>query len=245
MNKQREIIYDQRRKVLFGEDLKGNIMEMMGDLVDNMVKPVTADSKFAEEWDISGLSENLKRLTERFPGLAYTPEEIQDLTEEKLEEDAKEIFRNLYAEKEEEIGADRMREVERMILLRVVDNKWMDHIQAMEDLKEGIGLRALGHLDPAAAYASEGFDMFEEMIGDIREDTVKYCYNVTVKTKTERRSVIGSGEGRKEDFAGDAASLARQGQNGAAAQNRSMPQQAPKPEQPRKPETVRRQGPKV
>ena len=245
MNKQREIIYDQRRKVLFGEDLKANIMEMMGDLVDNMAKPVTADSKFAEEWDLAGFSENLKRLTDKFPGLSYTPEQIQELTEEKLEEDAKEIFRRLYDAKEEEIGAERMREVERMILLRVVDNKWMDHIQAMEDLKEGIGLRALGHLDPAAAYANEGFDMFEEMVGDIREDTVKYCYNVTVKTGTQRRSIIGSGEGHKEDFAGDAASLARQARGGRTAQSGQMPQQAPKPEQPKKPETVRRQGPKV
>ena len=245
MNKQREIIYDQRRKVLFGEDLKTNIMEMMEDLVDNMIKPVTVESRFAEEWDLKGLSENLKRLTEKFPGLSYTDEEIQNLDEEKLKADVKETFRNLYDEKEEEIGPERMREVERMILLRVVDNKWMDHIQAMEDLKEGIGLRALGHLDPAAAYANEGFDMFEEMIGDIREDTVKYCYNVTVKTRTERKSVIGSGEGRKEDFQGDAASLARQATGGGMAQSGQMPQQAPKPEQPKKPETVRRQAPKV
>ena len=245
MNKQREIIYDQRRKVLFGEDLKTNIMEMMEDLVDNMIKPVTVESRFAEEWDLKGLSENLKRLTEKFPGLSYTDEEIQNLDEEKLKADVKETFRNLYDEKEAEIGPERMREVERMILLRVVDNKWMDHIQAMEDLKEGIGLRALGHLDPAAAYANEGFDMFEEMIGDIREDTVKYCYNVTVKTRTERKSVIGSGEGRKEDFQGDAASLARQATGGGMAQSGQMPQQAPKPEQPKKPETVRRQAPKV
>ena len=256
MNKQREVIYDERRKVLFGEDLKDNILGMMDTLVENLVKPVTVDSKFAEEWDIDGLSENLKRITDRFPGLSYTPDEIHDLTEEKLEEDAKAIFRKMYDAKEAEVGSERMREVERMILLRVVDNRWMDHIQAMDDLKEGIGLRALGHVDPAAAYSNEGFDMFEEMIGDIQQDTVKYCYNVTVNTTTRRKSVIGSGEGRKAEFSGDAASLARQAAGGAGAGGYSggsgsaygggqMPQQAPKPEEPKKPETVRRQAPKV
>ncbi len=246
MNKQREVIYEQRRKVLFGEDIKGNIMEMVDDLVDNMVKPATVESKFAEEWDIAGLSTNLKRLTDKFPGLTYTDEEIQDLSEAKLAEDAKIIFRQIYEEKEAEVTAEHMREVERMILLRVVDNKWMDHIQAMDDLKQGIGLRALGHLDPAAAYANEGFDMFEEMISDIREDTVKYCFNVTVNTTTKRKEVIGSGEGHKDEFRDDGAKAAQGvkiSQTGGRGQ--AMPAQAPKPVEPKKPETVRRQAPKV
>ena len=255
MNKQREVIYDERRKVLFGEDLKENIMGMMETLVESLIKPVTVESKFAEEWNLSGLSENLKRITETFPGLSYTEDEIHDLTEDKLMEDVKSAFRRLYDQKEAEIGAERMREVERMILLRVVDNRWMDHIQAMDDLKDGIGLRALGQMDPAAAYSKEGFDMFEEMIGDIQQDTVRYCYNVTVNTRTERRSVIGRGEGRKDDFHGDAASLAKRaasgnsgmpdGGQGAGGYGRQMPGAAPKPEEPHKQETVRRQAPKV
>ena len=250
MNKQREVIYDERRKVLFGEDLKDNIMGMLNTLVENLVKPVTIDSKFAEEWDIAGLNESLKRITGYFPGLSYTPDEIHDLTAEKLEEDVKDIFYEIYDKKEAEIGSQRMREVERMILLRVVDNHWMDHIQAMDDLKQGIGLRSLGHIDPAAAYANEGFDMFEEMIGEIQHETVKYCYNVTMQTGTQRRSVIGRGDARKDEFHGDAASLARQSaQSGmapaaaAGAAGGKMPGAAP--EEVKKQETVRRQAPKI
>ena len=101
---------------------------------------------------------NLKRITATFPGISYPDEQIPDLTEEKLEEDVLAIFHKLYDKKEEENGKDRMREIEKMVLLRVVDNRWMDHIDAMDDLKQGIGLRSLGHINPANAYAAEGFD---------------------------------------------------------------------------------------
>lgn len=237
MNKQREIIYDQRRKVLFGDDIKGYIMEMMTDLVKNTVASVTVASKFAEEWDLQLLNENLKRITGSFEGVSYSDEEKLELTEEKLEEDVLEIFRGLYEKKEEEIGSERMREVEKMILLRVVDNHWMEHIDAMDDLKQGIGLRALGQINPANAYAAEGFDMFEAMVNEIREEAVRHCYNVTLKTGTERRQIILGGEERKEDFTGDDPRRvpAQQG----------MPQAAPKPQERQKPVTVRRETPKV
>ena len=183
MNKQREVIYDQRRKVLFGDDIKSYITEMMEDLIHSIVVPITVGSKFAEEWDFDMMNKNLKRLTDRFTGMKYDEAGIQQLTPDKLEEDVVAEFNRLYDEKEAEIGAPQMREVEKMILLRVVDNRWMDHIDAMDDLKQGIGLRSLGHIDPAIAYSNEGFDMFEEMIGDIKEETVRYCFGVTVKTR--------------------------------------------------------------
>ena len=251
MNKQREVIYDQRRKVLFGDDVKEYVLDMMDDLVKNIVVPVTVDSKFAEEWDLDMMNKNLKRLTDRFEGLHYDEDAIHDLTAEQLEADAVAEFHRLYDEKEAEIGADRMREVEKMIMLRVVDNRWMDHIDAMGDLKQGIGLRALGHLDPAVAYANEGFDMFEEMIGDIREETVRYCFNVTINTSTERKTVIKGGQGRKDEYKDTAASEAAQAQARAAQGGQpqgghgQMPQQAPKPQDARKPETFRREMPKV
>ena len=189
MNKQREIIYDQRRKVLFGDDIKEYIMEMMEDLVKNTIAPITVASKFAEEWDLDMLNDNLKRIAVKFDGVSYDDEQKIDLTEEKLSEDVLEAFNRLYDEKETEIGSQRMRDVEKMILLRVVDNHWMDHIDAMDDLKQGIGLRALGQINPANAYAAEGFDMFEAMVNEIREEAVRHCYNVTVKTGTERREM--------------------------------------------------------
>ena len=131
-----------------------------------------------------------------------------------------------------------MREVEKMILLRVVDNHWMDHIDAMDELKQGIGRRALGQVNPANAYAAEGFDMFEAMVGEIREEAVRYCYNVTINTGTERRQVIVGGEGRKDEFRDEE-------MRSRPAASQSMPKQAPKPEEPKKPATVRREAPKV
>ena len=243
MNKQREVIYDQRRKVLFGDDIKSYITEMMEDLIHSIVVPITVGSKFAEEWDFDLMNKNLKRLTDRFTGMKYDEAGIQQLTPDKLEEDVVAEFNRLYDEKEAEIGAPQMREVEKMILLRVVDNRWMDHIDAMDDLKQGIGLRSLGHIDPAIAYSNEGFDMFEEMIGDIKEETVRYCFGVTVNTRTQRKQVISGGQNRKEDFEDSEMNVRRGPSVGSGS--RQMPQAAPKPEDARKPETFRREQPKI
>ena len=240
MNKQREIIYEQRRRVLFGEDVKDFIMEMLEDLVQNAVTSVTVASKFAEEWDMDRLNENLRMIIPAFPGLSYTDGEKQELTAEKLTSDALDIFHAMYAAKEQENGQEHMRAAEKMILLRVVDNHWMDHIDAMDDLRQGIGLRSLGHINPANAYASEGFDMFEAMVGEIREEAVRYCFSVTIDTDTARRQImIGSAE-RKDEFR-EGASSPRAG----AAASKSMPQAAPKPQERRKPETFKREAPKV
>ena len=243
MNKQREVIYDQRRRVLFGDDIKSYITEMMEDLIHSIVVPITVGSKFAEEWDFDLMNKNLKRLTDRFTGMKYDEEGIRTLTPDILEEDVVTEFNRLYDEKEAEIGAPQMREVEKMILLRVVDNRWMDHIDAMDDLKQGIGLRSLGHIDPAIAYSNEGFDMFEEMIGDIKEETVRYCFGVTVNTGTQRKQVISGGQNRKEDFE-DSEMNVRRGPSVGSGSGQ-MPQAAPKPEDARKPETFRREQPKV
>ena len=243
MNKQREVIYDQRRKVLFGDDIKSYITEMMEDLIHSIVVPITVGSKFAEEWDFDLMNKNLKRLTDRFTGMKYDEAGIQQLTPDKLEEDVVAEFNRLYDEKEAEIGQEQMREVEKMILLRVVDNRWMDHIDAMDDLKQGIGLRSLGHIDPAIAYSNEGFDMFEEMIGDIKEETVRYCFGVTVNTRAQRKQVISGGENKKEDFESSEMNVRRG--PALASGSGQMPQAAPKPEDARKPETFRREQPKV
>ena len=235
MNKQRHIIYDERRRVLFGEDLRNYISNMTKELIDEMVEATTVTSKFAEEWDLVELGKNLKKLAGGFnENISYTEEEIHDLTEEKLKEDIYAEFERLYEAKEAEIGVEKMRDLERMILIRVVDNKWMDHIEDMDQLKSGISLRALGQQDPAAAYAHEGFDMFELMIQSIKEDTVKFCYNVTLQTNTERKRVMEAGEGRHDEYHDDTA---------APASN--MPGEAPKANDTRKPETYRRTEEKV
>lgn len=244
MNKQREVIYGERHKVLFGEDLRDNIMSMMGELVDEVVEPVTVASKFAEEWDFDVLNTNLKKIWAEFPGVSYTEEEKNSLTEDELKDSIKQILEEMYKAKEDEIGAERMRELERMILIRVVDNKWMDHIDNMDQLKNGIGLRGLGGQDPAAAYAQEGFDMFELMIQSIKEDTVKFCYNVTFKTNTQRKQVIGAGEGRKEEFVDEGGTIDGSGAIGVMNTG-SVPGATKVPEREQKQETFRRTEAKV
>ena len=240
MNKQREIIYDQRRMVLDGEDVSGYIRDMTYEIIDGIVDPVVLESKFPEEWELSRITDALEQITPNFKG-RFTPDEdyVNGLDEQKLRDDLKEIFDQLYEEKEAEIGSEQMREVERMIMLRVVDNRWMDHIDAMDQLKDGIGLRGLGQQDPAVAYAQEGFAMFEEMVADIREETVRYCYNVTVTTNTERRNVVsGRTSASKDEYRDDTA--AQQGGGRGA-----MPSAAPKADKTGKQETVRRDMPKV
>lgn len=238
MNKQREIIYGERKKVLFGENLKSYIKNMTAELIENCLLPITADSKFPEEWDFDTLTKNLKRICYKYEGVDTSEDALMKMTHDSLLEDIKAEFARLYEEKEAEIGVERMRELERMILLRVVDNKWMDHIDAMDQLKSGIGLRGYGQQDPAAAYAQEGFDMFNEMIGSIKEDTVKYCFNVTIETRTERKEVISKGQEKKEDVSEIEREYMAEQMGGA-------PEEAEIPEREKKQETVRREQPKV
>lgn len=237
MNKQREIIYDERRKVLFGEDLRDYVMKMMEDLVSNTVEPIVLESKYPEEWDFETLNRNLRRIIKSYEGRTeYETDELAVMTGDSLKAEILDEFEKLYEEKEREIGEERMREVERMILLRVVDNLWMDQIDAMDQLKEGIGLRALGQQDPVAAYAQEGFEMFDSMINEIKEETVTYCYSVTVETETERHAVIEIGAESKADDVDS---------NLLAAMQGGMEEDAEIPEREYRQDTVRRNHPKI
>ena len=244
MNKQRSIIYGERKRVLMGEDLRDYIMRMTRELVEASALPVTMESKFPEEWELDELEDDLKKICQRYEGFHYTDAEKAALTDEKLVDDIMADFEKLYEEKEQEVGEDRMRQVERMILIRVVDNKWMDHIDAMDQLKSGIGLRGLGGQDPAAAYAKEGFDMFEEMIGSIKEDTVKFCYNATVRTSTERKEVYGKASSHKEEVQEEDTAL-QAARQAAAAANGGVPGQANVPPREPKKVPVTRDMPKV
>ncbi|MDR1247407.1 MAG: preprotein translocase subunit SecA [Clostridiales Family XIII bacterium] len=241
MNKQREVVYSERRKVLNGEDLREHVMSMAEELVSEAAASATVGSKYAEEWDFDSLWNAMRRISARFVPPNYTGDTLRLLTPDSLQEDVTERLEQLYAEKEEEIGEERMRDLERMILLRVVDTKWMDHIDAMDQLRHGIGLRALGQQDPAKAYAAEGFDMFELMISSIREDTVRYCFNVTIQTNAERRQVIAVGTSRKEDYADNGSE-----RRPSVSETGSLPGATKVPERSRsKQETVRRDGPKI
>ncbi|MCF6464029.1 preprotein translocase subunit SecA [Clostridium sp. Cult1] len=187
MNKQREVIYGERRKVLEGENLRDHILGMVRNIIEEAVEIYTSQSKYPEEWDMNGLENHLENVFLPKGGLKI--EDIESLDKEKLIEILYNIGEDRYKEKEEEIGEELFREIERVILLQVVDSKWMDHIDAMDQLRQGIGLRAYGQEDPVRAYQNEGFDMFEEMNHNIQEDTVRYLYHVESPEKMERKRV--------------------------------------------------------
>ena len=185
MNKQREIIYGQRLKVLSGEDVSTSIMGMIDDTIDRAVDAAIGEHQIITE-------EMLDQIRRRFFGVflnlgdfAFTPEELDDLTPDSVKNQLKDIAHEVYAAKEKALGSPIMRELERVVLLRNVDSKWMDHIDAMTELRNGIGLRAYGQHDPVVEYKREGFDMFDAMVDAIREDTVRMIYLAQVRTQEE------------------------------------------------------------
>jgi len=187
MNKQREVIYKERQKVLEGENMKEHIFGMAEGLVDSAVEIYTADGQFPEEWDLDGLKDYL--YGQFLPKDRLDFGETEDLTRESLKEIILETAAKVYDEKEAEVGEERMREVERVILLRIIDQKWMDHIDDMDQLKQGINLRAIGQQDPVRAYQVEGYDMFQAMTHSIQEDTVKYLFRIDPEATVERKAV--------------------------------------------------------
>lgn len=187
MNKQREIIYSQRASVLNGENIKDSILAMLRDIVETAVDAHTSDEKHREEWDIKGLIRYLEDLF--IPRGRIKVENYEELTKDEMIENIVEIANSMYHQKEAELGEEQMREVERVVLLRAVDLKWMDHIDAMEQLKQGIGLRAYRQRDPVQEYQIEGMNMFDEMIYNIKEETVRFLYRVKAERKVERERV--------------------------------------------------------
>lgn len=191
MNKQREVVYRERKRVLEGENLRDHLFSMLDEIVSEYVEMMTVVSKYQEEWDLEELQKNINKICANAPLLSF--DNILEMEEEDVKDSIMAAFEEIYKKKEEEIGIERIREVERMILLKVVDTKWIDHIDAMDQLRQGIGLRAIGHENPTAAYAKEGFEMFELMIKSIKDDMVKYCFNATIETSTSRSEVVSAG----------------------------------------------------
>ncbi len=188
MNKMREIIYGQRRKVLMGEDIHDSIMGMVNESVTAKLDQCAPDHGSSEEWDMMALYSELNQLL----GADFTGRLHGISTRKELEEKALSLTHELYARKEADVasaGVD-MREVERVLLLKAVDTHWMDHIDAMDQLRQGIGLQALGQKDPVVAYRNMGFDMFDEMVLGIREQTVRSLFHVSVRAVPQQREQL-------------------------------------------------------
>ncbi len=186
MNTQREVIYAQRQKVLSGEDLRENMTAMLRSLIDTTVAPILSESagKLTED-GISQLAAALEGVYFAKGTLKSRENQLLGLSEEETAEELYNIALRTYEAKEATIGAALMRELERVVMLRVVDEYWMDNIDAMDDLKQGIGLRAYGQHDPVIAYKEEGYQLFEAMVTAIREETIRRLFLVQVRTNQE------------------------------------------------------------
>ena len=185
MNKQREIIYSQRNKVLNGEDLKDYIMNMIDEGIPATVDTYLADDELRSEWNLSGLREYYLGWLTTKEDFRYDEEELAKVTKAQIKELLLDRAHKLYEAREKLFGSPIMRELERVVLLRNVDLKWMDHIDAMDELKRGIYLRSYAQKDPVVEYRLEGFDMFDQMIAAIREDTVRMMLTVQIRTQEQ------------------------------------------------------------
>ncbi len=184
MNRQRELIYDQRNKVLDGEDIRESILGMIRESIASTVAQYTADEDHTE-WNLNGLREYYNGWLTDDNSLRYTAQELEDIDSEALCEELTARAEAIYHEKEAEYGEQLMRELERVMLLKTVDRHWMEHIDTMEELRRGIGLRAYGQQDPVVLYRKEGFDMFDGMIAAIREDTARLMLTARIRTQEE------------------------------------------------------------
>jgi preprotein translocase subunit SecA len=176
MNKQREVIYEQRRKVLDGENIKSHYQKMLDTLIDNIVDSFCAD-EYPDNWDWESMIPYAERIFLAEGELDKYKNDLDNIGKELLREEMKEIAIKRYEEKEEELDSEVMRELERVVLLKMVDQRWMNHIDEMDQLRQGIYLRSYGQRDPVIEYKFEGFNMFEEMIKNIQEDAVKIVLN--------------------------------------------------------------------
>ena len=185
LNTQRQTIYAQRLQVLEGKDVKDNIMSMIDDTIGRAVHAAVGEHNVITQDMVERARRPFIGVFLRPEDCTFTPEECDDLTAEQLTNTLAEQAHKIYEAKEQALGAPIMRELERVVLLKNVDTKWMDHIDAMTELRNGIGLRAYGQHDPVVEYKREGFDMFDAMIDAIREDTVRMIFLAQVRTREE------------------------------------------------------------
>ena len=199
MNEQREIIYKERRQVLDGESMRDTIYKMIGDIVENAVDTAIAEDSSSDDWNLEELNELLLPV---IPLKRINRGRIGEKTKDGLKQQLKEEAVKLYESKEAEFAEpEQIREVERVILLRVIDSKWMSHIDDMEQLRQTIGLQAYGQRDPLVEYKIAGYDMFNAMTESIEEDTVRAMYHVRVEEKVEREQVAKVTGTNKDDTA--------------------------------------------
>ena len=185
MNRQREIIYSQRDKVLNGESVRDSIVNMIKESIAETVKTYTANDETHDDWNLDGLRDYYRGWLAGDDDFQYDAQGLEDLERQELVDTLTDRAMSIYDKKEAQYGGDIMRELERVVLLKTVDRYWMDHIDNMDELRRGIHLRAYGQKDPVVMYRVEGFDMFDQMINAIREDTSRLMLTVQIRTQEE------------------------------------------------------------
>jgi preprotein translocase subunit SecA len=187
MNKQREVIYNQRREVLKGEDLKQDVLEMAQGLADEILARYGDKDMHPSDWDLPGLREGLHHQFNL--RVDFKAEELDNTTVDGLTEVAVQKITEAYEDKEKRFGAPMLRQLEKIIMLQTIDNLWKDHLLSMDHLKEGIGLRGYGQKNPLQEYQKEGFEMFEDMIHRIQEDVVQKLFTVEIARETVAQEI--------------------------------------------------------
>ena len=199
MNEQREVIYKERRRVLDGESMRDSIYKMISDIVENTVDTFVGDDQEIEEWDLTGLNETLIPI---IPVKEISVERLGCKNKAELKHALKQEATKLYEAKEAEFpNAELIRELERVFLLKVIDRKWMNHIDDMDQLRQGIGLQAYGQRDPLVEYKMSGYEMFDGMTSGIQEDTLRLLMHVKIEEKAEREEVAQVTGTNKDDSA--------------------------------------------
>jgi preprotein translocase subunit SecA len=195
MNQQRELIYRQRRQVLQEENLKDIVTQMIEEATGRLMDAYCPEGVHQEEWDLTGLLSQFEQLF--ITGRTFASKRDAFLAEmentprsgrQELKDKLRDYVLAKYAQREAELGSETLREIERVVLLRVVDEKWMEHLDAMDDLREGIGLRAYGQKDPLVEYKRESYEMFQQMIAAIQEEVVRFVFRVKVVQEPQARS---------------------------------------------------------
>ncbi len=184
MNSQREVIYTERRTILQSEDLFEHILEIASDVIYNMLELYVNPQLRHDEWNIDGL---FARVEDVFPfSPPFGKEEVENYTMDELHDMLFNVAKEFYTQKRQRMGVEISREIEKMVMLQIVDMKWKDHLHAMDDLRQGIGLRAYAQKDPLVEYQIEAYNMFEEMVGNIKEDTVRYLFHIELVERQPR-----------------------------------------------------------
>jgi len=188
MNKQREVIYGERRKILTSDSLRDNVREYIREVISRGVDLYAGEKVHPEDWDLAGLIEFLQGMF--LPEGRLAVADLNGKNRQELVEYLVGVAEELYQKKEQDLGPETMRQLERVVMLKVLDSKWMDHLDAMDDLREGVGLRAYGQKDPLLEYKFEAYEMFQSMVQSFKEDVVKYIYRLSVVKEPERRRTV-------------------------------------------------------